>query len=106
MNDQPVKTYRKLSIVRVIFAILLLGALIDFAFFRFTTIKATKNETIYTPWFASYVDVTSTPTYTFEQLGATPTSDVVLSFIVSSTTEACTPTWGSFYTLDQAANAL
>jgi len=58
------------------------------------------------PWFASYVDVTSTPTYDFEQLGSSATPNVVLSFIVSSKTDPCTPTWGTAYTMDEAQAGL
>jgi chitinase len=58
------------------------------------------------PWFASYVDVTATPTFDFEQLGTTSQRDVILSFIVSSPTDACTPTWGGAYTLAEANSSL
>lgn len=53
-------------------------------------------------FFAGYVDVTATPSYAFEE----PTKDIggsaVLSFIVASKTEPCTPSWGTYYTLDEA----
>ncbi|MFE4951094.1 chitinase [Leifsonia sp. NPDC056665] len=58
------------------------------------------------PWFASYVDVTATPKYAFENLGATSTKDAVLSFIVSDLTHPCTPSWGGAYTMDEAHGAL
>lgn len=59
------------------------------------------------PWFAGYVDVTSTPTYAFEKRGAGAVSDnVMLAFIVASPSEPCTPTWGGYYTLDGAAARL
>lgn len=54
-------------------------------------------------WFAPYVDVTSTPTYAFEQLAVTATPNVILAFIVSSHEDACTPSWGGAYTFDQAS---
>lgn len=65
-----------------------------------------ESVTEYQPWFASYVDVTSTPLYPFEQLGTTSAPDAVLAFIVASKTEPCTPTWGTYYTMDKAAVAL
>src|SRR4051812_298177 len=49
------------------------------------------------PWFASYVDVTAKPTFDFEQLGASATPNAVLSFIVSSPQDPCTPMWGASY---------
>lgn len=58
------------------------------------------------PWFAAYVDVTSTPLFPFEQLGATSTSQVVLSFLVAARDNPCLPTWGTHYTADEAATAL
>jgi chitinase len=58
------------------------------------------------PWFAGYVDVTATPTFAFEQLGSTETRDAVLSFVVSSPKDACAPSWGGAYSLDQASDSL
>jgi chitinase len=58
------------------------------------------------PWFASYVDVTATPRFAFENMGATSSKDAVLSFVVSSKEKACTPSWGAAYTLDQARSSL
>lgn len=58
------------------------------------------------PWFASYVDVTATPRFAFENLGGTSTKDAVLSFVVSSKSDACEPTWGTAYTLDEARGSL
>ena len=57
-------------------------------------------------WFAAYTDVTATPTYAFEKLGASATKDVVLSFIVSLPADPCAPSWGAAYTMDQAAGKL
>lgn len=58
------------------------------------------------PWFASYVDVTATPRFAFEELGSTDTKDAVLSFIVSDKTDPCTPSWGGAYTMDEARGSL
>jgi chitinase len=58
------------------------------------------------PWFASYVDVTATPTFAFQQMGSTPDRDAVLSFVVSLPSNACTPAWGGAYTLSQASASL
>jgi chitinase len=57
-------------------------------------------------WFAGYVDVTSIPLYAFENLGGTPGEDVILSFIVADGKNPCQPTWGNYYTLDEANGAL
>lgn len=58
------------------------------------------------PWFAAYVDVTATPSYSFEQLGTTQHKNAVLSFIVSLKTDVCTPSWGGVYTIEQARDRL
>jgi chitinase len=58
------------------------------------------------PWFAGYVDVTATPTYTFESRAAEGSRDVVLSGIVSAPDGSCTPMWGGAFTLQQAASSL
>jgi chitinase len=54
-------------------------------------------------WFAPYVDVTSTPSYAFED--ATSAS-AVLAFIVSAKDNPCDPSWGGVYSMDQAADQL
>jgi chitinase len=97
---------RKLSPWRVLLAILLLAGLTTGSMFGFRWWRAEQVATSREPWFAGYVDVTATPTFAFEQLGQTATKDAVLSFIVSSPTEACTPTWGAAYTLGQGNSLL
>lgn len=56
--------------------------------------------------FAAYVDVTATPTYPFETPTGLAQQDVILAFIVASPNDACTPSWGGYYTLDEAASSL
>jgi chitinase len=60
------------------------------------------------PWFAPYVDVTLTPTVAFQDPEENPARDVVLGFVVAGRTAAedCTPTWGTYETLDSAATAV
>jgi chitinase len=69
--------------------------------------QETRIRADHAPWFAAYVDVTSTPTYTFEKRTSTSDpDDAILSFIVSSHSDPCTPTWGGYYTLSQAGDVL
>jgi len=56
--------------------------------------------------FASYVDVTATPTYPFETPSGPAQSNVILSFVVAGPDHQCTAMWGGAYTLDQAASRL
>jgi len=97
---------RRLSILRlfiVIIMIVVLGYISVSSLNSWQEIESVKS---YDPWFAAYVDVTSKPTYAFEELGSKPTNDVILSFIVSSTSDPCTPTWGTYFTLDEAGVSL
>ncbi|HUY79932.1 MAG TPA: carbohydrate-binding protein [Ktedonobacterales bacterium] len=101
---QPV---RRLSILRVACALVLfLGVMTGCTYAiaqRLTTPAIALNPT---PWFAAYVDVTASPRFEFEQRGAMPERNMILSFVVSSPANACTPAWGAAYTLDQAATSL
>jgi len=56
-------------------------------------------------WFAPYVDATLTPTVAFQNASTDPARNVVLGFIVAGAkpADACTPTWGTYETLDGAA---
>lgn len=99
---------RRLSLRRVILAVLILGGLVYGSTLGVDRWRnaTTESAADYKPWFAAYVDVTSTPTYAFEQLGPTATPAVVLSFVVASSSDPCAPTWGTHYTPDEAAVTL
>lgn len=103
------KPTRRLSFWRVSVALLIMSGLVYSAVYGWNkkqeqaVIAATP---VYKPWFAAYVDVTSTPQYSFEHLGSTETSYAVLSFIVSSNADVCVPTWGTSYTMEQAGVGL
>lgn len=60
------------------------------------------------PWFAPYVDVTLTPTNAFQDRAANPARAAVLGFVVagSHADQDCTPTWGTYATLAQAATTM
>lgn len=58
------------------------------------------------PVYAPYVDVTQTPVYPFQAPSANPVAGVYLAFIVSSHSQPCTPSWGAYYTLEQAEQSL
>ncbi|WP_434995669.1 chitinase [Arthrobacter sp. Ld5] len=57
-------------------------------------------------FFAGYVDVTATPSYAFEDPAAQNGDGAVLSFVVASTEDPCTPSWGTYYGLEEAGTAL
>lgn len=103
--QQPA-TIRKLSPWRVLLALVMLTAISYGTVFGIDWWQDARELEDKRPWFAAYVDVTATPSYAFEQLGSTSAPNAVLSFIVSDSQEPCTPTWGNYFTLDEAAESL
>jgi chitinase len=97
---------RRLSPWRVLLAIILLAGIIGGTMFAMWRWDAMKSDASSKPWFAGYVDVTATPTFAFEQIGAATHRDAILSFIVSSPKNSCEPSWGGAYSLDQAGDSL
>ncbi|GAB3617794.1 glycosyl hydrolase family 18 protein [Okibacterium endophyticum] len=97
---------RRLSPFRVVVSLIILAAIAAGAFFGWRFWDSARADETFAPWFAGYVDVTATPAYTFETPASEAASDVVLSFIVASKDEPCTPTWGAAYTLDEASHTL
>lgn len=96
---------RRLSIVRVVFAAFALAGLAYITLRGWENFQDKKTITSLEPWFAPYVDVTATPRYAFEQTN-NKVNNLTLSFIVSSLSDACTPSWGGVYTLEEANSAL
>src|SRR5690349_4370642 len=97
---------RRLSPWRVMLALFILVSLPAGAVFALQQWHTSRPTVSNKPWFASYVDVTATPAFAFEQMGTTSNRDAVLSFIVSSPVDTCTPSWGAAYTLSQATGLL
>lgn len=97
---------RRLSFWRVLLAVLILTGTGLASVFGFGQWQSARLVASNKPWFAGYVDVTATPSFAFEQMGATPHRDAILSFIVSMPSNACTPAWGGAYTMNQASASL
>ena len=97
---------RRLSVVRLLIATVVVGALAAGGFYgaQWWTAQADTGST--KPWFGGYVDVTATPRYAFEEPRSSRGKNVVLSFIVAGRDGGCTPTWGAAYGLDAAASQL
>lgn len=106
-EPQPGEVIRRLSLWRVLFALVIVGGL---AAGLVSGVERRQNQVLYAsadrPWFASYVDVTARPTFAFEQLGSTAYHDAILSFVVSMPSDACIPAWGGVFTLDAAGSEL
>lgn len=97
---------KRLSPFRVIVAALLALGLAIGSFFGYQFWSSAQAAVSEEPWFAGYVDVTSTPTFQFEDPASVRGEDVILSFIVADPENPCTPTWGTHFTLDQAGASL
>lgn len=101
-RQKPVKT-RRLSPWRVLLAAVIVVGLGATAAFGWREWRSDPTIMSNKPWYAPYVDVTATPQFDFEQLGAGTHKDAVLSFVVASKDDNCTPSWGGEYTLNEAA---
>lgn len=102
-------TSARLSPWRVSIAIVILLATAVAGVIGVRMYEARASEEPTSQWFAGYVDVTATPSYAFEEGSADAeghVSDVVLSFIVADEDGTCTPTWGTYYGLDEAGQEL
>lgn len=114
MSDQTLvivpNTYvapvRRLGFWRVSLAAIIVLVLTAGGWGGWQYFNATRAVASYDPWFASYVDVTATPSVAFESPTKATRKNVVLSFIVAAKNDACTPTWGAAYTLDEASESL
>ncbi|HEX4751267.1 MAG TPA: chitinase [Solirubrobacterales bacterium] len=98
---------RELSPTRVVVLLVVLcaiGAGVWQLLSHETSAASAKSDAV--PVYSPYVDVTNTPTYPFQLPSSNPVSSVYLAFVVSDTEEPCTPSWGTFYTLDSAEQGL
>ncbi|MET4782357.1 chitinase [Glaciihabitans sp. UYNi722] len=99
------RTRRRLSIPRLMVAVVATGAVAGGALFGVQWLSASA-ETTSKAWFAGYADVTATPSFAFESPTSAAGKNVVLSFIVSTPGDVCAPSWGTAYSLDQASASL
>ncbi len=97
---------RRLAPLRVMIALVLAALLAVGSFLGYRAWASAQTSAAVEPWFAAYVDVTATPSFEFESPQSDAARDVVLSFIVASNDEPCEPTWGTAYTLEEAAESL
>lgn len=94
---------RRLSFRRLLLAMVLVAGIFYSSVEGIQWFQETQAQDTITPWFAPYVDVVSTPLFAFEQIHTNERQhNLVLSFIVSSLKDPCTPSWGIAYTMDEA----
>ncbi|QOT16028.1 glycosyl hydrolase family 18 [Paenarthrobacter sp. YJN-5] len=97
---------RRLSVPRLALLVLVLVGLVGGGIATWQSYSDSRAAAASPSIFAGYVDVTATPRYAFEQPVNEDAKSVVLSFIVASEKDACSPSWGNFYSLDQAGSDL
>jgi chitinase len=98
---------QRLSPVRVLAALVIVGGSLTAGGLGIrNAITGHRQTTLQAGWFAPYVDTTLTPSYQFQDPDSSPARQVVLGFVVSSPTSACTPSWGGYYTLGQADGSI
>lgn len=58
------------------------------------------------PWFAGYVDLTVPSSYEIDKPPTAAAHRAVLAFIVANRDDPCTPSWGGYYSMDEAGSEL
>ncbi|HEV7206091.1 MAG TPA: hypothetical protein VGN18_15905 [Jatrophihabitans sp.] len=103
--DSVTAATRRLSWVRVLgLVVAIAAAAAGVVGFR-TATRPALAATVQSD-FMPYVDVTATPQYPFEDASRSASANMVLGFVVSSRGDACTPSWGGAYSLDEAATSM
>lgn len=97
---------QRLSLVRVFMALLLVAGVAYGAFEGVRSKLAPIAASTSVSWFAPYVDVTLTPTYSFQSPGSNPAAQTVLGFVVATPGSPCTPSWGAVDSLPQADQSI
>ncbi|MGH8962358.1 MAG: chitinase [Jatrophihabitantaceae bacterium] len=99
------ETPRQLSWLRILVVIAVLAAATT-GVISFRSITRSTAEPVPRSSFMPYVDVTATPQYAFEDPSQSSSASLVLGFVVSSTKDACDPSWGGAYSLSEAAGTM
>lgn len=102
-DEQPVA--RRLSWTRLGLLSLVVALVAGGSFVSVTDAVGRANpETL--SWSVPYVDVTLTPSFQFQDPSANPARTVALAFVVADPEDDCAPSWGGYYSLDQAGSDL
>jgi chitinase len=102
-DEQPVE--RRLSWSRLAILLVVLAAVTGGAFVSVSEAVG-RPDTATVSWSVPYVDVTLTPTFQFQDPAANPARTVALAFVVADPVDDCAPSWGTYYSLDQAGTDL
>ncbi|MBJ7451520.1 MAG: hypothetical protein JHC71_05465 [Blastococcus sp.] len=102
-DEQPA---RRLSWTRLGLLLLVVALVAGGTFASLTGAVGRTSADPTTSWSVPYVDVTLTPTFQFQDPAANPARTVALAFVVADPDEDCTPSWGTYYSLDEAGSDL
>ena len=95
----------RLSLARLGILVLIIAVIAGGVTYVVREVSANPASTT-TSWSIPYVDVTLTPSYEFQNPQSNPAKDIALAFVVADPASPCRPTWGGFYSLDQASQDL
>ncbi len=95
-----------LSLTRALVAAAVVGGLGYLGVYKVPSAVQSAFSVKGSTWFAPYVDATLAPTYQFQDPAAEPARQVVLGFVVAGAKGSCRPSWGGYYSLAQADEAL
>lgn len=105
-RSQRSRSSRTLSFSRLTLVVVaLVASVAGIAWYATSTIDKVRGSAS-DVWFAPYVDTTLTPLLHFEDPLEQPSSSVVLGFVVADREDPCSPSWGTYYSLDAASRAL
>ncbi len=110
-HEEPEGPQTRLSPLRMLIALLLIAGLAAGGYWWVRDSRTKAKESAVAAhesaaWFAPYVDTTLTPALQFQDPTVSPARQVILGFVVADPKSACSPSWGGFYSLSQAANTL
>ncbi|MGV3713535.1 chitinase [Pseudolysinimonas sp.] len=97
---------RRLSVPRLLIVLGVIGGLVAAGVWGTQWAVSRAGAATASPWFAGYADVTALPSYAFEEPTTDAARNVVLSFVVAATEDGCAPSWGTYYSLDEAGDEL
>lgn len=90
-------SWLRVAVVLVVAAGAVVGSLRGWQWFQDSRVEVEQTQ-----WFAGYVDVTTTPSYGFEDPVDGTGPSAVLSFVVAHEASTCRPSWGGAYSLAEA----
>ncbi|MBO1751490.1 glycosyl hydrolase family 18 [Actinotalea sp. BY-33] len=101
----PQRPRTRISWLRVL-VVLVCTVAVSWGGYRTVSAAVTQLDEPDPAVFAAYVDVTAWPPYPFETPSGPEEANVVLSFVVADPERGCAPSWGGYYSLDEAASEI